>query len=210
MHDNWAEKLLPKLQALAGRRTLDNLSIGPVLTWTNARIQQHIDAIMQVPGAELLFGGAPLSKHRIPECYGAFEATAVQVPLAALCSDDFDLVTSELFGPFQVVVSYDDSDIDTVLGLLERMSHHLTAAVVSADVEFQNRVLAATVNGTTYCGMRARTTGAPQNHWFGPTGDPRAAGIGTTEAIVSTWSGHREIIFDQGALAADWSTPPLV
>jgi hypothetical protein len=37
-------------------------------------------------------------------------------------------------------------------------------------------VLAATINGTTYCGIRARTTGAPQNHWFGPAGDPRAAG----------------------------------
>ena len=86
------------------------------------------------------------------------------------------------------------------LAVLERMSHHLTAAVVSADVHFQQRVLGATVNGTTYCGMRARTTGAPQNHWFGPCGDPRAAGIGTPEAIVSTWSGHREIIFDQGPL----------
>ena len=32
--------------------------------------------------------------------------------------------------------------------------------------------------------MRARTTGAPQNHWFGPSGDPRAAGIGTPEAII--------------------------
>ncbi len=210
VHENWAEKLLPKLRALASRRSLENLSIGPVLTWTNARIEHHIDAVMQVPGAELLFGGAPLSEHRIPECYGAFEATAVQVPLAALRNDDFDLVTTELFGPFQIVVCYDDSDIPDVLGLLERMSHHLTAAVVSADVEFQNRVLAATVNGTTYCGMRARTTGAPQNHWFGPSGDPRAAGIGTPEAIISTWSGHREIIFDQGTLPDDWSVPPLI
>ena len=88
------------------------------------------------------------------------------------------------------------------------MSHHLTAAVVSGDIGFQQRVLGATVNGTTYCGMRARTTGAPQNHWFGPTGDPRAAGIGTPEAIIQTWSGHREIIMDQGPLPAGWSTPP--
>lgn len=28
-----------------------------------------------------------------------------------------------------------------------------------------NQMLASTVNGTTYCGIRARTTGAPQNHW---------------------------------------------
>jgi 1-pyrroline-5-carboxylate dehydrogenase len=79
--------------------------------------------------------------------------------------------------------------------------------VVSSDIEFQNRVLGATINGTTYCGMRARTTGAPQNHWFGPCGDPRAAGIGTPEAIVNTWSGHREIIQDQGPLPEHWSLP---
>ena len=209
VHDNWAAALKPKLKTLAARRNLENLSIGPVLTWTNTAIKEHIDAVHALPGAELLFGGAPLEGHTIPDCYGAYEATAIDVPLVAL-DEHFDLVTSELFGPFQVVVTYGDDDIDTVLGMLEKMSHHLTAAVVSADVEFQQRVLAATVNGTTYCGMRARTTGAPQNHWFGPSGDPRAAGIGTPEAIITTWSGHREIIFDQGALAADWSTPPLI
>src|SRR5690242_13562308 len=58
------------------------------------------------------------------------------------------------------------------------------------------QVLANTVNGTTYTGIRARTTGAPQNHWFGPSGDPRGAGIGTPEAIRLVWSAHREIIFD--------------
>ena len=31
-----------------------------------------------------------------------------------------------------------------------------------------------------------RTTGAPQNHWFGPCGDPRSAGIGSPEAIIQT------------------------
>lgn len=34
--------------------------------------------------------------------------------------------------------------------------------------------------------------GAPQNHWFGPAGDPRAAGIGTPEAIKLVWSTHRQ------------------
>lgn len=37
----------------------------------------------------------------------------------------------------------------------------------------------------------ARTTGAPQNHWFGPGADSRAAGIGTREAIRVVWSCHR-------------------
>ena len=126
-----------------------------------------------------------------------------------MTGDDFSLATRELFGPFQVVVTYGDDQLDDVLELFERMSHHLTAAVVSASPEFQQTVLGRTVNGTTYCGMRARTTGAPQNHWFGPSGDPRAAGIGTPEAIVTTWSGHREIIFDQGALEAGWTLPPV-
>jgi 1-pyrroline-5-carboxylate dehydrogenase len=41
------------------------------------------------------------------------------------------------------------------------MSHHLTAAVVSNDVHFTQKVLGKTINGTTYTGLRARTTGAP-------------------------------------------------
>ena len=206
VHDNWAGALLAKLADFAGKRRLDNLTLGPVLSWTNPRIQAHIDGLLAIKGAKLLFGGKPLSGHSIPDCYGAFEASAVEVPLKALAGDHFDAVTTELFGPFQVIVRYADKDMDAVLGVLERITHHLTAAVVSADILFQNRVLGATVNGTTYCGMRARTTGAPQNHWFGPCG-PRAAGIGTPEAIVNTWSGHREIILDQGPLPVRWAAP---
>lgn len=207
MHRNWRAALLPKLAELAARRRLDDLTIGPVLTWNNERIRNHIGALATIPGAEVLFGGQPLSGHRIPDCYGAYEPTAVSVPLAAVSGEHFEQATTELFGPFQVIVEYGDDELDTMLGVLERMSQHLTAAVVSADIQFQQRVLSATVNGTTYCGMRARTTGAPQNHWFGPAGDPRAAGIGTPEAIISTWSGHREIIFDQGPLPEGWSLP---
>jgi len=210
VHENWADGLLPRLAELAARRGLDDLTVGPVLSWTNERIQAHIDGMLAIPGSELLFGGMPLQGHSIPSCYGAWQPTAVSVPLRALQSDHFDQVTTELFGPFQVVVCYGDNDLDSVLAIMERISHHLTAAVVSADPVFQGRVLGATVNGTTYCGMRARTTAAPQNHWFGPCGDPRAAGIGTPEAIVATWSGHREVIMDQGALESDWTVPPSV
>jgi len=63
------------------------------------------------------------------------------------------------------------------------------------------------VNGTTYTGIKGRTTGAPQNHWFGPCGDPRGAGIGTPEAILTVWSCHREIIRDIGPIKKDWTTP---
>lgn len=208
-HDNWAGTLLPKLKELAERRSLADLSLGPVLTWTNDQMKAHIDAILAVPGAELLFGGKPLQDHSIPDCYGAIEATAIRVPIAAVAGDYFGLVTTELFGPFQVIVTWSDDELPVVLDILERMSHHLTAAVVSKDVDFQNAVLGATVNGTTYCGIRARTTGAPQNHWFGPGGDPRGAGIGTTEAIHVTWSHHREVIMDQGPMPDGWQIPHL-
>lgn len=95
-----------------------------------------------------------------------------------------------------------------VIDMLERIETHLTAAIVSSDPEFVNRMLGSTVNGTTYAGIRARTTGAPQNHWFGPAGTPLAAGIGTPEAILSTWTCHREIIFDEGPIPTNWTLPP--
>ncbi len=208
VHENWGEALLPKLKELAGRRKLDDLTLGPVLTWTNDKMQAHINALLDIPDAELLFGGETLEGHSIPDCYGAMQATAVKVPLSALAGAEFDLITTELFGPFQVVVSYDDSELPLLLDVLERISHHLTAGVISNDALFLRKVLGASVNGTTYCGMRGRTTGAPQNHWFGPSGDPRAAGIGTPEAIIATWSGHREIVSDQGPLPTNWATPP--
>jgi len=112
-----------------------------------------------------------------------------------------------LGSPFQVVTSFDDNELELVLEACERMSHHLTAAVVSNNVQFTQKILGSTVNGTTYAGIRARTTGAPQNHWFGPAGDPRGAGIGTSEAIQLVWSCHREIIFDNGPTPQNWKTP---
>jgi len=208
VHRNWSDALLPELTSLAARRKLDDLTLGPILSWTDEQIDGHIRTLTSIEGAKLLFGGNHLAGHSIPNCYGTLDATAVQVPLHALEGEHFNAITTELFGPFQVVVEYGDDELSTVLAILERISHHLTAAVVSADVEFQQAVLASTVNGTTYCGMRARTTGAPQNHWFGPAGDPRGAGIGTPEAIAITWSGHREIIMDQGPLPDGWETPP--
>ncbi|KAF5834870.1 putative aldehyde dehydrogenase MIS1, partial [Dunaliella salina] len=149
--------------------------------------------------SKVLFGGKPLTGHTIPEVYGAVEPTAVFVPLEeALKPEHFEAVTTELFGPFQVITEYTDEQLPKMLGALEKMTNHLTAAVVSNDINFVQDVLAHTVNGTTYAGVRARTTGAPQNHWFGPAGDPRGAGIGTPEAIRLVWSCHREVITDFG------------
>lgn len=200
MHDNWAEAGLEKaLAQRAASRTLDNLTVGPVLSVTTEAMMKHTERLLQIPGARLMFGGQPLQGHSIPERYGAIEPTAVFVPLNELLKpDNFHVATTEIFGPFQVVTQYGDHDVPHVLEACERMEAHLTAAVVSNDVRFVHHILGSTVNGTTYAGIRGRTTGAPQNHWFGPAGDPRAAGIGTPEAIRLVWSTHREIILDYG------------
>jgi 1-pyrroline-5-carboxylate dehydrogenase len=212
VHQNWSKAgLLDKMKHLASRRRLEDLTIGPVLSHTTSEILDHTKSLLEIPGANLLFGGKELSNHRIPSCYGAVEPTAVFVPLSEMGKSEerFKKVTKEIFGPFQVVTEWkSESELSEVLSLCERMDNHLTAAVVSSDPVFVNRVLGSTVNGTTYAGIRARTTGAPQNHWFGPAGDPRGAGIGSPEAIQLVWSCHREIIRDEGPVSASWSTPP--
>ena len=135
----------------------------------------------------------------MPAEYGTITPTAVFVPLDEMLKPaHFATVTTEIFGPMTVVTQFQDSERGKVLEACERMHAHLTAAVTSNDIQFVQQMLANTVNGTTYAGMRARTTGAPQNHWFGPAGDPRGAGIGTPEAIRLVWSCHREIIQDFG------------
>jgi len=206
-HSNWVEAgLLGKLEGLATKRNLTDLSIGPVMTHTTESILDHTARLLKIPGAKLLFGGKELTNHSIPKKYGAVEPTAVFVPLEQILSEEhFATCTTEVFGPFQVVTEYNDNSLPNVLEACERMSHHLTAAVVSNDPIFTTKVLGNTVNGTSYAGIRARTTGAPQNHWFGPAGDPRGAGIGTPYAIQLVWSCHREVIHDVGPIPSAWS-----
>lgn len=203
MHENWVKAGLEEAIAeRASTRTLNNLTIGPVLTWTTDAMLDHVERLSKIPGARVAFGGKPLTDHAIPPVYGAIEPTAVFIPLKELLKpENFELATTEVFGPVQVLTEY--SDVPPVLEACERMDAHLTAAVVSNDVRFVNHIVANTVNGTTYVGARARTTGAPQNHWFGPAGDPRAAGIGTPEAIRLVWSTHREVISDYGCSYTD-------
>ena len=54
-----------------------------------------------------------------------------------------------------------EDGLEMVLDCLERIPHHLTAAVVSNNPQLQWKILGATLNGTTYAGIKARTTGAP-------------------------------------------------
>jgi 1-pyrroline-5-carboxylate dehydrogenase len=226
----------PALGALAARRGLADLSAGPVLTWSNARLAAHLEALLALPGAALAFGGQPLATARaaaaagrdddeadagsaaaaraaaarIPPCYGAFQPTAVYVPLRTLLEDAraWELASTEVFGPLQICTEYVDAELDDVIALCNRLEERLTAAVVSNDPVFTARVLGGTSNGTTYVGLRARTTGAPANHFFGPGGDPRAAGIGTPDAVRAAWSGHREVVTDVGPLPPSWHAPP--
>ena len=199
--------LMDKIKANAAQRKLDDFTVGPVLTVSTKTFLDHTKKLASLSGASILFGGKELQNHKIPDKYGAVEPTAVYVPLEEMMKDEnFETCATELFAPFQVVTYYNDDTVDLVLEALERMSHHLTAAIVSNDIDFQTKMLANTVNGTTYAGRRARTTGAPQNHWFGPAGDPRGAGIGTPEAIRLVWSCHREIIHDS-LIPKDWTQP---
>ncbi|XP_068464680.1 delta-1-pyrroline-5-carboxylate dehydrogenase 12A1, mitochondrial isoform X2 [Phaseolus vulgaris] len=210
MHENWSKtSLLSKMKDLAERRKLTDLTIGPVLTVTTDSMLEHVNKLLEIPGSKLLFGGRPLEDHSIPSIYGAIKPTAVYVPLEEIMKDkNFELVTKEIFGPFQIVTDYKNSELSVVLDALERMHNHLTAAVVSNDPLFLQEVIGKSVNGTTYAGLRARTTGAPQNHWFGPAGDARGAGIGTPEAIKLVWSCHREVIYDYGPVPKNWEIPP--
>lgn len=137
-----------------------------MITWNNDRIKSHINDILSISGSKLAFGGNPLKNHSIPEVYGAYEPTAIEVPLDQFVAN-FKSCTKELFGPFQLLVPYHDNQIDTVINCLNRMEHFLTAGVVSNDVLFLDKVLGQSNNGVTYCGIRARTTGAPRTIGLG-------------------------------------------
>ncbi len=89
--------------------------------------------------------------HSIPEKYGAWQPTAIYVPLKHFKTvKKRKLLTTELFGPFQIVTEYGNAQLDQVLDICESIPHHVTAAVVSNDAIFADKVLGNTVNGTTY------------------------------------------------------------
>ena len=135
MHRNWRKtSVLDVMKSQAEQRNLKNLTIGPVITWTTEAIQQHVDRVLALPGAELLFGGEPLKNHSIPACYGAYKPTAIMVPLKHFKTKKYhQLLTTELFGPFTLVVEYGTGDVDNLLSLLEGLPSHLTAGIVSND-----------------------------------------------------------------------------
>lgn len=79
VHENWARAgLLEKLTSIAARRKLEDFTIGPILTVTNATYDAHVEALLAIPGSKMLFGGK-LENHQIPAEYGSFKPTAIQV-----------------------------------------------------------------------------------------------------------------------------------
>jgi 1-pyrroline-5-carboxylate dehydrogenase len=201
-HTNWVKGgFFEEIEKLASTRNLKDLTVGPCLSVSTEVMLDHVKKLLTIPGAKLLFGGKELTGHCIPKNYGAILPTAVFVPLKEILrSKYFDLVTTEIFGPFQVVTEFSDKELPLVLEACERMKNHLTAGIVSNDALFIDEVLGKTVNGVTYYGDLARDTGAPQNHGFNPCGDPRGCIIGTKFGIQFTWAFSRVIIRDVGPI----------
>lgn len=71
---------------------------------TTESMLEHVNKLINIPGSKLLFGGEALENHSIPKIYGALKPTALFIPLTEILkSNNFDLVTKEIFGPFQVL-----------------------------------------------------------------------------------------------------------
>ena len=47
-----------KLAKRAGQRKLEDLSVGPVLTWTTEAMLGHVDKLLQIPGKALTINAA--------------------------------------------------------------------------------------------------------------------------------------------------------
>ncbi len=169
MHQAYDETdFLARYKAHAAARTVDNLTVGPVLSHTNKDIAAHQARLLEIPGAKVAFGGKPITGTKVPACYGMYEPTLIEVPITeAVKPEHFPAVTTEIFGPFCVLIRYTPAQLPMVLYMCETMTAHLTAAVVSNDMTFTQHVLGNTVNGTTYAGARARTTGTyPLTHFY--------------------------------------------
>jgi 1-pyrroline-5-carboxylate dehydrogenase len=103
MHKNWSKtNVLETMKTQAAKRNLADLTVGPVLSWNNEKIKAHLDAVLELDGAKLLWGGVPLKNHNIPAIYGSYEPTAIFVPLKHFrgAQKKLKLLTTELFGPF--------------------------------------------------------------------------------------------------------------
>jgi 1-pyrroline-5-carboxylate dehydrogenase len=62
VHQNWLDQanLYERLSDIVQRRSLRNLTVGPLLSVTTQRFMDHIDSLLAIPGARVLWGGKPL------------------------------------------------------------------------------------------------------------------------------------------------------
>lgn len=144
VHSNWIKAgFLDKIKNLASRRNFKDLTLSPLLSLTNDQFHGHINSILQMPGTSLLFGNHDLHKDRFPNCYGFVDPTAVMVPIDHFLNDSYTpRLFTELFGPFQMIVEYNDNDLnEKLLKVLERIPYNLTEGVVSNDPIFQTKIL---------------------------------------------------------------------
>jgi len=95
VHENWQRAgFVDSLKATAAKRSLADLSAGPVLSWSTARMLDHVEAVSRLPGARVVFGGAKLpGSEAFPEQYGGLEPTAVEVPLSTMLASDENFAT---------------------------------------------------------------------------------------------------------------------
>ncbi|CDJ43534.1 aldehyde dehydrogenase, putative, partial [Eimeria tenella] len=111
VHRNWvAAGLLELLAAAAARRSLQTLTICPLLSLNNQQMHRHVQALLSLKGACLLFGGYPLQQqqqqqqqHSVPPQFGLYAPTAVLLPLQTLAFDAAarKVALQEVFGPLQ-------------------------------------------------------------------------------------------------------------
>lgn len=206
VHENWKNAdIYEKIKKRVSTRNFKDLTIMPVLSVSNKDMDNHVQQLLKIPGSKLLIGGKKLAgEYHVPSEYGLYEPTIVHVPLSQFFSaENQKVLFKEIFGPVLITTDYNSSELEKIVELTEKMQFHLTAGIVSNDPTFVNYFAKNTVNGVTYVGIKGRTTGAPQNHFFGPGNDPRGAGIGTIEAIINTWTCHREVIYDYGSLGEE-------
>ena len=83
--------LYEKLETLAARRKLSDLTIGPVLTWTTEAMLAHVNSLLAIPGARLLFGGKELlgGAHTIPKVreFTGYSEGVILATSSAVCYD---------------------------------------------------------------------------------------------------------------------------
>lgn len=102
-HSSWLKRgLISKFKDLSAKRTIEDLTVGPVLSWNNAQLKQALNDAMSLEGSQLLFGGEELQeKNTIPDVYGSFQPTCVKIKLDSIMASDvnFGVATQEVFGP---------------------------------------------------------------------------------------------------------------